>query len=74
MEEPEEIPASHSVNPIPSATSIPFSLVEDAVTTESMGVLQKAFFMAVILGCIAIYVRMSRVKDRKDQVHEKSLA
>jgi hypothetical protein len=36
--------------------------------------LQKALFLAVILGCIAVYLRMSKVKEQKSQAYEKSLA
>jgi hypothetical protein len=71
MEEPEE---PQSFEPISTTTSTPFTKIEDAVTTEGMGVLQKALFLALILGCIAVYLRMSRVKGQKNQAYEKSLA
>ena len=74
MEEPEEQHASQSFDPVPTATTTPFSKIDNTVTTEGMGVLQKALFLAVILGCIAVYLRISKAKGTKDQVYEKSLA
>jgi hypothetical protein len=74
MEEPEEPNISQSFEPVPTTTSTSFSKIEDAVTSEGMGVLQKALFLAVILGCIAVYLRMSKVKAQTDQANEKSLA
>jgi len=74
MEDPEEPHPSQSFETVSTTTSTPFSKIEDAVTTEGMGVLQKALFLAVILGCIAVYLRMSKVKGQKDQAYEKSLA
>jgi hypothetical protein len=74
MEEPEEPHTSQSFEHVPTTTSTPFSKIEDAVTSEGMGVLQKALFLAVILGCIAVYLRMSKVKAQTDQAYEKSLA
>jgi len=74
MEDAEEPHPSQSIEPVSTTTSTPFSKIEDAVTTEGMGVLQKALFLAVILGCIAVYLRMSKVKGQKDQAYEKSLA
>jgi len=74
MEEPEEPHTSQSFEPVPTTTNTPFSKIEHAVTSEGMGVLQKALFLAVILGCIAVYLRMSKVKAQTDQAYEKSLA
>jgi len=74
MEESEEPHASQSFEPVSTTTSTPLPKIEDAVTTEGVGVLQKALFLAVILGCIAVYLRMSKVKGQKDQAYEKSLA
>jgi len=74
MEEPEEPHATQSLEPVSTVTSTPFSKIEDAFTTEGMGVLQKALFLAVILGCIVVYLRISKVKGQKSQAYEKSLA
>ncbi len=74
MEEPEEPHASQTLEPVSTTTSTPLSKIVEAVTTEGMGVLQKALFLAVILGCIAVYLRMSKVEGQKDQANEKSLA
>jgi hypothetical protein len=74
MEEPEEPHASQLFEPVSTTTSTPFSKIEDAVIIEGMGVLQKALFLAVILGCIVVYLRMSKVKGQKNQAYEKSLA
>ena len=74
MEEPEELHASQSFEPVSTTTSTPFSKVEDVATTEGKGVLQKALFLAAILGCIAVYLRMNRVKGQKNQAYDKSLA
>jgi len=74
MEEPEEPLESQSFEPVSTTTSTPFSKIEDAVSSEGVGILQKGLFLAVILGCIAVYLRMSKVKAQKDQAYEKSLA
>jgi len=49
-------------------------LIEDAKTLEGLGLLQKVLFLAVLTGCIATYLRMSRVKAADEQGYEKSLA
>jgi hypothetical protein len=74
MEEPDEPYESQSFEPAATSTSAPFSKIEDAVSSEYMGILQKSLFLAVILGCIAVYLRISKVKVHKDQAYEKSLA
>lgn len=74
MDEPEEPHESQSIEPVSTMTSTAFSKIEDAVSSEGMGILQKAVFLGFILGCVAIYLRMSKVKGQKDQAYEKSLA
>jgi len=39
--------------------------------SEGYNVLQKAFFLGVILGCIMVYLRMSNKKDKR--FREKSM-
>jgi hypothetical protein len=43
-------------------------------TSEGMSILQKGLFLAVITGCIVIYLRMSNVKEQDTQGYEKTLA
>jgi hypothetical protein len=76
-EEPEELEEPHAAQthePVPTATSAQISKIDDTATTEGMGILQKVLFLAVILGCIAVYLRMNKVKVQRDQASEKSLA
>lgn len=45
---------------------------ESVLSSEGFSVLQKGLLLAVILGCVAVYVRMSGKK--KGRYSEKSLA
>ena len=74
MEEPEDAHESQLFEPVPTTTSTAFSKIEDAFSSEGMGILQKAVFLGFILGCVAIYLRMSKGKGQNDQAYEKSLA
>jgi peptidyl-prolyl cis-trans isomerase B (cyclophilin B) len=60
---------------IPAATAvIPVigSPITDDISTEGFSLLQKGFFLAVILGCVAVYMRMNNKKTRR--FDEKSMA
>jgi len=48
--------------------------VEDVATSEGLSILQKVLFLAVITGCVAIYLRLNKVKQEDTQGYEKSLA
>jgi hypothetical protein len=43
-------------------------------TSEGISILKKALFLIPIVGCIAIYLRMSKVKEQDIQGYEKTLA
>ena len=47
---------------------------EGIANPESLSILQKALFLAVIIGCIAVYLRMKQLKQQDNQGYEKSLA
>ena len=44
----------------------------DTTQVEGFSVVQKGLFLAVILGCVAVYIRMNSKKGRK--YTEKSMA
>jgi len=49
----------------PASTKEPVAVDVVAITTkESYGVLQKGLFLAAILGCVAIYMRMNKKGKR----------
>jgi hypothetical protein len=56
--------------PFPDITATPISFAK----SESWGILQKALFLAVIVGCVVVYLYMSRAKKEDVQGYEKSLA
>lgn len=73
MEEEEKPQGTGSIKPVSTTTSPSLAKIEDLATIESMGILQKVLFLAVITGCIAVYLRMSKVKGQNNQGYEKSL-
>jgi hypothetical protein len=73
MEEIEEPQETQPFEPVSTTSSPPLTKIEDPVTIEGMGILQKVLFLAVITGCVAVYLRMSKVKESTNQGYEKSL-
>jgi len=76
MEEAAEIPiASSSSAGVPASTgAVPHVVapVSDVVAAEGFTLLQKGLFLAVILGCVAVYMRMGSKKEKR--FDEKSMA
>lgn len=68
----EEVEEPQSSQPLPATASAPLIQDEDLVTVEGLGILQKVLFLAVIIGCIAAYLRMSRRGN--DQGYKESPA
>lgn len=60
--------------PYPAKSTTVSVVTEDVGASEGWSLLQKGFFLAVIMGCIAAYLRMSKVSGENDQGSEKSLA
>jgi hypothetical protein len=74
MQEPAEVPIAIPTTPASSTIVPPVVVpVKDAVTAEGFTLLQKGLFFAVILGCVAVYLRMSGSKKEK-RFQEKSMA
>jgi len=48
--------------------------IEGAEVSAGLNILQKVLFLAVISGCVAVYLRMNKVKEQDTQGYEKSLA
>jgi len=79
QEEPAEVPISQSssvaVAPV-SSTSAPAVVspvdATDFSAAEGFTILQKGLFFAVILGCVAAYLKMGSKKQKRFQ--EKSMA
>jgi len=74
--EPEDLsttPSTPSSVPVPASTPNPVgdTTPEPQVSTEGYGILQKGLFLAVILGCIVVYLRMAGKKNKR--YREKSL-
>ena len=59
--------------PPPELSTAP-TTVEDIKAGESSLIWQKVLFLAVIVGCIGIYLRISKVKQEDSQGYEKNLA
>lgn len=70
MEEVEDVPEVAPVAPVVTAVPAAAAAV-DAMGTQGLTVLQKGLFLAVILGCLAVFVRMNRKSNRG---YEKSMA
>jgi len=77
QEEVDEIPivASTSIAaPATTATAAPAVVIPatDATSSEGFTLLQKGLFLAVILGCVAVYLRMGNKKHNR--YDEKNMA
>jgi hypothetical protein len=74
----DEKPLSTTESAVPAATStiaaIPVvgSAITDDISTEGFTILQKGLFLAIILGCVAGYMRMNSKRTRRSD--EKSMA
>lgn len=64
MEEEQDSISSPSGEPATTATAVASTKFEGVVNPESMSVLKKAFFLAVVIGGIAVYLRLSKAKQR----------
>lgn len=64
-------PTTPANNELPIVGESPIS---DHTAQESYTLLQKGLFFAVILGCVAVYLRMSSKKSSKGRFSEKSMA
>jgi hypothetical protein len=69
---------TNSIPPAKAPASTPDTVeapeVDSVTVSESMSILQKGLFLAFISGCVAVYLRLSKVKDEDVQGYEKSLA
>jgi hypothetical protein len=76
MEEAAEDPialSSGAAAPASTAVVPPVvAPVSDVVAAEGFTILQKGFFFGVILGCVAVYMRMNKQKEKRFE--EKSMA
>lgn len=68
MEEQVEVPISSVPDVVTPATEEPAviaDLEEDVTTTEEFSVLEKGFFFAAIIGCVALYMKMKNRKNKR---------
>jgi len=72
MEEPVEVPvAAEPETPEPveteTETKEPAAIeyLEDGSSEDGYSVLQKGLFFVVIIGCVAMYIRMSNKKNKR---------
>ena len=74
MEEVDDIPTKSAAVPAPTneLPTVGQSPIHDHTAQEGYTLLQKGLFFAVILGCIAGYLRMSN-KKVQGRYREKSL-
>ena len=77
MEEVDETPVVQTPSTTAPASTLPTvpnvgSPITDDIAEESYSILQKGLFLAVILGCVAVYLRMNNKKGK--QYVEKSMA
>jgi hypothetical protein len=77
MEDVDEapiVPTSSATAPTSTAPALPIvgSPITDDIAEESYSILQKGLFFAVIMGCVAVYIRMSNKRGK--QYLEKSMA
>ncbi|TVY16415.1 Peptidyl-prolyl cis-trans isomerase B [Lachnellula arida] len=72
MSEPETAPpaAATTIAAIPVVGEAEV----DTTQVEGFSVLQKGLFLAVILGCVAVYIRMNSKKGKSSKYTEKSMA
>jgi hypothetical protein len=76
MEEVDETTTTSVAIPAPTNNELPTvgeSPITDHTAEESFTLLQKGLFLAVILGCVAVYLRMSS-KRGQGRYREKSMA
>jgi hypothetical protein len=76
MEEADETPTTSVIIPAPTnieALSAGESVISDHTAEESYTILQKGLLLAVILGCVAVYLKISSKKG-KGRYSEKSMA
>ena len=75
MEEVDDTPTTPVA--IPTSTNEPPTVghapITDHTAQESYTLLQKGLFLAVILGCVAVYLRMSNKKGQGRVIREKSM-
>lgn len=61
-----------------AATAVPAAIATEEKNTsavaEGLSILQKVLFLVVISSCVAVYLRMSRVKEEDIQKYEKIIA
>jgi hypothetical protein len=60
--------------PYPAKSMAVSVVIEDVGASEGWSLLQKGLFLVVIVGCIAVYLRMSKVNGEINHGYEKSLA
>ena len=79
MGEVDDTPTKSAAIPVPTTPAnhelptVGESPIYDHTAEESYTLLQKGLFLAVILGCVAVYLRMSSKKN-KGRYSEKSMA
>ena len=75
MEEVDDTPITSVANPAPTneLPTVGQSPIHDHTAEEGYTLLQKGLFFAVILGCVAVYLRMSSKKGQ-GRYREKSMA
>ena len=76
MEEVDEKPIAITTSiAAPENTKVPVVIVApntEVSSAEGYTILQKGLFLAVILGCVAVYLRMNHKRDKRFM--EKSMA
>jgi len=75
LDDPMETPVVSvptGVATVPTETAA--AKIESTSTSEGLSILQKVLFLAVVTGCIAVYLRMNRVSEEDVQAYQKSLA
>jgi len=74
MEEVEDIMiAPTSLVPVSaSSTTAPLAIAYNSAAEEGYNVLEKALFLAVVLGCVAVYIRVNHKQNKR--LPEKSMA
>jgi len=61
----DEKPIAITTGEAPASTKAPVAINEiESTTEESFSILQKGLFLAVILGCVAGYLRMNKKSKR----------
>ncbi|TVY33050.1 Peptidyl-prolyl cis-trans isomerase B [Lachnellula subtilissima] len=73
MSEPETAPPAAAATTI-AAIPVVGEAEVDTTQVEGFSILQKGLFLAVILGCVAVYIRMNSKKGKSSKFTEKSMA